>query len=159
MSDMWDDNDGLDPQVQGKAQANKALRDLHDQDRQRIQALETELSELRKERVQTKVGSLLESHGLSPQVAKFYQGEADPAAVAAWAEENKALFGGAASPALQEQAPAPTPVVNQEQQDAYEQMLSAGVDGVKPTHFNDALAALQSVTTREELQEVYRRFG
>lgn len=158
MSDnVWDDNDGLDSQVQGKAQANKALRDLHDQDRQRIQDLESKLAEVLRQSTEVKVSSLLESHGLNPKVAKFYQGDADPAAVAAWAEENKAFFGGTTSPPPQEQSPAP--LLNQQQQDEYEQMLSAGVDGVKPTHYNDALAALQAAKTREELQEVYRRFG
>lgn len=163
MSDVWDDDSNYDGQVQqnqGTPQGPKALRELHDKDRERINALEAELLALRQERNASKVAEMLESHGIPKGAAKLYQGDADPAAVAAWAEENADLFGaGGTNPAVhKDDAPSVSPMSQQEQDD-YQRVIDAGVDGVKPTHFNDAMAALMAATTREELQDVYRRFG
>lgn len=165
MSENWDDfsNDqGQQPQRENNT--IKTLRDMHDADSNRIKALEQQLAALSAERAEMKVGELMESHGLPRKAAKLYQGEADPAAVEAWVAENKDLFG------VQSASPTQTPVddgpsvtptqsMSQEQQDDYQRVLNAGVDGVKPGHFNDAMSALLAATTREELQEVYRRFG
>lgn len=158
MSDAWTDdyNDDAGPQDQGN-NTIKTLRALHDADSQRIKELENKLNAMAETQKANVVDGVLKSAGLDPAVGKFYSGEADPAAVAAWVEENKGLFGGAAAPV--DDAPSVSPIQTDQQQTDYQRVLDAGVDGAKPGHYQDAMAALMSATTREELSEVYRRFG
>ncbi len=167
MSENWDDfdNDQSQTQQQPPRENNtiKTLREMHDADNARIKALEEKLTALEADKVKNQVGSMLESHGLPPRAAKLYQGEATPDAVAAWAEENKDLFNvqpGTPTPTVNV-GPSITPAesMSQQQKDEYQRVLDAGVDGVKPAHFTDAMGALLAASTREELQEVYRRFG
>lgn len=159
MSDVWADE--IDAQDQGN-NTIKTLRELHDKDRETIKALTSRLDELENKAKVSVVSESLKSAGMNPAVAKFYQGDADPAAVAAWIEENKSIFGAqpglepGGEPVVEE---TPSPITTPQQQQDYQRILDAGVDGVPPTHFNEALGALNAAKTREELQEVFRRFG
>lgn len=162
MSDVWTDDNYDDVQPQDN-NTIKTLRALHDSDKETIKELKARLDALESAGKVNVVAESLKSAGMNPAVAKFYQGDADPAAVAAWIEENKPIFG--AQPALdagEGEPPAeqvPSPITTPQQQQDYQRVLDAGVDGVPPTHFNEALGALNAAKTREELQEVFRRFG
>lgn len=163
MSDVWDDSyDTTDPQPQGN-NTIKTLRDLHDADSKRIKALEEQLNGLQKEAAQSKVAEALASHGIPAKAAKLYSGDPDPAAVAAWAEENRDLFGSVGTNPTEhiDDGPSitPAPTMSQQEQADYQRVIDAGVDGVKPGHYNDAMAALLAAQTPDELREVYRRFG
>jgi hypothetical protein len=160
MSDVWTDDNYDDQQPQDNNTV-KTLRALHDADKETIKELKSRLDALEADRKVNVVAESLKSAGMNPAVAKFYQGDADPAAVAAWIDENKSVFGAAPAPEAggePDPAPVPSPVSTPQQQQDYQRILDAGVDGVPPTHFNEALGALNAAKTREELQEVFRRF-
>lgn len=145
----------------------KVLRDKLKADAKERAEMREEIATLRNAHRSTVVGSVLESAGLNPQAAKFYTGEADPTAVQAWVQENATLFGGAVSqtPSAQEGTPNPTivpipaAVVPENQQVDYMRMLNAGVDGVPPSNYNDAMGAMSAATTQEEFMEALARFS
>lgn len=160
MSDVWTD-DNYDEQPQDN-NTIKTLRALHDADRETIKNLTARLDELEKDKKVNVVAASLKSAGMNPAVAKFYQGDAEPAAVAAWIEENKSIFG--AQPGLEPggEPPVddtPSPITTPQQQQSYQRVLDAGTDGTPPAHFDEALTALSAAKSREELQEVFKRFG
>ena len=174
----WNSNDADLDEILGNTDGNpnntiKVLRDVLKADKAAMKELREEVNTLRNAHRATVVGSVLESAGLNPQAAKFYTGEADPTAVQAWVQENATLFGGVATPSAQDGTPQPiagTPnviqtqvpaasVVPENQQVDYMRMLNAGVDGVPPSNFNDAMGALTSAQTQEEFMEVMARFS
>ena len=173
----WNSNDADLDDILGNTDGNpnnstiKTLRDILKADKAAMKELRAEVDSLRSAHRATVVGSVLESAGLNPQAAKFYTGEADPTAVQAWVQENATLFGGAQAPSVQEVAPndgmgqmrqvAPVlpSVLPENQQVDYMRMLNAGVDGVPPSNYNDAMGAMASAQTQEEFMEVMARFS
>lgn len=175
----WNSNDEDLDAILGNADGNsnntvKVLRDKLKADNAAMKELRAEVDSLRNAHRATVVGSVLESAGLNPQAAKFYTGEADPTAVQAWVQENATLFGGAAvavTPSAQDgtplsgmpnliqtQVPA-LPAVPETQQQDYMRMLNAGVDGVPPSNYNDAMGAMGAAKTHEEFLETLARFS
>jgi hypothetical protein len=158
-TDDFDNDDSAESGNQGN-NTIKALRDKQKADAALLKEMRKELDELRDVRKSSVVGEVLRSTGVNPAVAKFYNGDAEPAAVQAWVEENRELFGvqtEAASPGAPVQdAP---PAISPTEQAAYQRVIDAGVDGVPPSNYNDAMSALLAANSREELAEVYKRFG
>lgn len=168
----WNSNDAdIDSILELDGNTNnptiKVLRDKLKADAQERKEMREEIATLRNAHRSTVVGGVLESAGLNPQAAKFYTGEADPTAVQAWVQENAALFGGAVpqTPSVQGGTPNPAVVpipaaaVPENQQVDYMRMLNAGVDGVPPSNYNDAMGAMSSATTQEEFMEALARFS
>lgn len=172
----WNSNDEDLDAILGNTDGNsnntvKVLRDKLKADNAAMKELRAEVDNLRNAHRATVVGSVLESAGLNPQAAKFYTGEADPTAVQAWVQENATLFGGAQAPSAQDgtplsgmpnliqtQVPA-LPAVPENQQVDYMRMLNAGVDGVPPSNYNDAMGAMGAAKTQEEFLEALTRFS
>lgn len=166
----WNSNDAdIDSILELDGNTNnptiKVLRDKLKADAQERKEMREEIATLRNAHRSTVVGGVLESAGLNPQAAKFYTGEADPTAVQAWVQENATLFGGVKAPSAQEgtpnpaAVPIPAAVVPQDQQVDYMRMLNAGVDGVPPSNYNDAMGAMSSAKTQEEFMEALARFS
>lgn len=175
----WNSNDADLDDILGNTDGNpnnptiKVLRDKLKADNQAMKELREEVNALRNAHRATVVGSVLESAGLNPQAAKFYTGEADPTAVQAWVQENATLFGGVASAApsaggetpndgmgqMRQVAPVLPNILPENQQTDYMRMLNAGVDGVPPSNYNDAMGAMASAQTQEEFMEVMARFS
>lgn len=167
MSDWTDDAD-LNEILEGTGGNNtiKALREKIKADNDAMKELKQEVASLRQARTAEVVGNALKSAGINPDVAKFYQGDANPTAVQAWVSENAALFGANSNTVTNtqmENTPSPiagtpdvkqteirvpaTPPVNQVD---YAQMLNAGVDGQPPSNYNDLMGKLNSIDNQED---------
>lgn len=177
----WNSNDADLDEILGNTDGNpnnstiKTLRDILKADKAAMKELRAEVDNLRSAHRATVVGSVLESAGLNPQAAKFYTGEADPTAVQAWVQENATLFGGVQAQAqapsdgsvtpndgmgqMRQVAPVLSPILPEAQQMDYMRMLNAGVDGVPPSNYNDAMGAMGAATTQEEFMEALARFS
>lgn len=173
----WNSNDADLDDILGNTDGNtnntiKVMRDVLKADKAALKELRAEVDSLRNAHRATVVGSVLESAGLNPQAAKFYTGEADPTAVQAWVQENATLFGGTVqAPSdsgsapndgmgqMRQVAPVLPPILPEAQQTDYMRMLNAGVDGVPPSNYNDAMGAMASAQTQEEFMEVMARFS
>lgn len=123
----------------------------------------------------TIVGDALKSAGLNPNAEKLYKGEVNPTAVQAWVEENKEFLapvqtavpqvtqvvdpeadGTAAGAPAQGTAP---PVFTPDTQAAFQRMVTAGVDGVPGSNFNDAMGSMQNAQSMEELLSAISQYS
>lgn len=166
MSDWTDDAD-LNEILGGTDGNNtiKVLREKIKADNEALKALKQEVASLRDGRKADLVGDALKSAGINPEVAKFYNGDADPTAVSAWVTENAALFGATSTNSTNtQQENTPTPIAGVPQviqtsvpanppveQVDYARMLNAGVDGQPPSNYNDMMGKLNSMTSQEDL--------
>lgn len=161
MSNWTDDIDGFLGDPSQDNATIKVLREKIKADGEALKTMREEVATLRSHQRATLVADELKSAGVRPEVAKFYTGDADPAAVKAWVEENAPLFGApqqvAQEVTAQEAAPQAAPVFTPDSQAAYQRMMSAGVDGVPGSNFNDAMGALANATSLDELMAAMRQ--
>ena len=172
MSDIWNDDDLND--ILGDVQDNstiKVLREKIKADNAAMRQMRTELDSLRTTQRANIVGETLRSAGFKQSAATLYQGEPDPTAVQAWVDANKDFLAredGTSSAQVsglpQEVAGAPAQgtapaVFTPDTQAAYVRMISAGVDGVPPSNFNDAYGALQNAGSMEDLLRAIQTYS
>lgn len=174
MSDMWTDSD-LDD-ILGNTGDNstiKVLREKIKADNAAMRAMQEQIKTLTSANRTPMVKEALKSAGLTENAYKGYTGEADPTAVAAWVEANKDWIAPAGTPAPLVQDPNIDPpqgagapaqgtapaVFTPDSQAAYQRMVSAGVDGVPGSNFNDAMGALTGAQSMEDLLGAIQQFS
>ena len=172
MSDAWNDTD-LDD-ILGDVQDNstiKVLREKIKADNAAMRQMRTELDSLRTTQREKIVEGTLRSAGFKSGAASLYSGDPDPTAVQAWVEANKDFLAREdgtpqVQMTVQPQEIAGTPaqgtapaVFTPDTQAAYARMISAGVDGVPPSNFTDALGSLQGAKSIEELMQAIQTYS
>lgn len=162
----FDENDVYGQQTQeAPSNAMKALREKAEADSKRIAELSDMVNKLTTEHRISSVGSLFEQRGVSPKVAKFYDGDADAAQVDAWIQENSDVFGfqGAQAVAHQEVDPTPSPAappaVSLADQEAFLRMQSMSIDGTPAANNDEVVGALNSAQSMEDLLAAMQRHG
>lgn len=151
MNDAWgyDDNEQSADNI--AAETPKALRDAYSALKKQNEDLISALAADRAERAKEKVSSVFSELGV-PGAADLYQGEPDPEKARAWAESMRAAFGSGNAQGASTPAAVPTPPALDEQtQQQYQQMASAGSDGTPLNSFEAAGLAMNNATTVEEL--------
>lgn len=152
MNDAWgyDDNNGQSAD-NAAAETPKALRDAYAALKKQNEDLISTLAADRAERAKEKVSSVFSELGV-PGAADLYQGEPDPEKARAWAESMRAAFGsGNAQGAPTPDAVPTPPALDEQTQQQYQQMTSAGSDGTPLNSFEAASLAMNSATSVEEL--------
>lgn len=165
MSDIWTDDDLNDilGEPSGDNSTIKVLREKIKADGKAMAEMRSQLEKLSTMSRTPLVEQALKSAGLTPLAAQAYTGDADPTAIQAWVEANKGWIAPAGAQPQQtidddppSGAGAPSegtaePVFTPDSQAAYQRMITAGVDGVPGTNFQNALGALQSADSMEAL--------
>lgn len=148
MNDAWgyDDNEQNQP---GHNDGPKALRDAYDAQKKANQEIMAELAAIRQERATEKLSSVFSKLGV-PDAAKLYTGEPDPEKARTWVESMRATFGSGNAQGDAPVVPTP-PVLDEQTQQQYQQMASAGADGNPVTSME---AAQSSVSAAGNLQEL-----
>lgn len=150
MNDAWGYDDNSESANNTVAETPAALRDAYKALKKQNEDLISALASDRAERAKEKVSSVFSELGV-PDAAKLYQGEPDPEKARAWAESMRAAFGsGNAQVATPDVVPTP-PVLDDQVQQQYQQMASAGTDGTPLNSFEAAGLAMNNATTVEEL--------
>lgn len=160
MSEMWAEGDltELLGDPAGDNSTIKILRAKIKADNDAMKQMRNELNSMREMQRGNVVGEALKSAGLNPAAASLYTGEVEPTAVSAWVEANKGFIApasatppvpaGEPNPEQQAFAGAPAqgtaPAITPDTQAAYQRMITAGVDGVPGSNFNDLLGQLQN---------------
>lgn len=165
MSDMWTDDDLNDilGEPSGDNSTIKVLREKIKADGKAMAEMRSQLEKLSTMSRTPLVEQALKSAGLTPLAAQAYTGEADPTAIQAWVEANKGWIAPAgAQPVQSSTIDPPTvagvpsqgtaePVFTPDSQAAYQRMMTAGVDGVPGSNYTEALGAMNSAGSMEEL--------
>ena len=154
MNDAWgyDDNEQTEP---GHNDGPKALRDAYAAQKKANEEIMAELAAIRQERTVEKVSSVFSELGV-PDAAKLYTGEPDPEKARAWAESMRAAFGSGNAQVANGQVTNPDvvptpPVLDEQTQQQYQQMASAGADGTPLNSFEASGLAINNATSIEEL--------
>ena len=165
MSDIWTDEDLADilGDPSGDNSTIKVLREKIKADGKAMAEMKSQLEKLANMSRTPLVEGALRSAGLTTLAAQADTGEADPTAIQAWVEANKGWIAPAgAQPPQANTVDPPTvagapsqgtaePVFTPDSQAAYQRMMTAGVDGVPGTNFTEALGAMNSAGSMEEL--------
>ena len=154
MNDAWgyDDNEQNEP---GHNDGPKALRDAYKALREQNDQILAQLARVESERSKEKLSSVFSELGV-PGAADLYQGEPDPEKARAWAESMRAAFGSGNAQVANGQVTNPDvvptpPVLDEQTQQQYQQMASAGADGTPLNSFEASGLAINNATSIEEL--------
>ena len=143
----------------------KVLREKAEADSKRIAELTEAVNRLNEQGRKQNVVNILAEKGLHPKLAELYQGEPTAEKVSEWATEYAPVFGlkqsegNSSHEEVQTTTPAAQTFLNLEQQQAFQQMQSAGLDGVPQSNHNEQMGALGAAGSREELEAAMRNHG
>lgn len=173
--DNW--TDGLDDILGDPSQDNATIRVLREKikaDAKALEKLSSEVATLRDGQKGDIVGKALKSAGVPqekiPLAADLYKGDLEATAVSAWATQYAPLFAGGATASPGENPEEKTiagtpaqgtvdPVFTPDTQAAFQRMITAGVDGVPGSNFNDAYGALTNAGSMEDLMAAIQTFS
>lgn len=156
MSDAWGfEEDITEESASIENTGPKPLRDAYKALKDKYSDLETRFQAIEASAKKGQVESAFTTLGISPEVANLYQGDANPEAIKAWADNMRAAFGGTAN--------TPTPPAQEQQQglsaDAqaqYQRLSEAGAEGTPLGSAEAALASIKDATSTADLLAAWK---